>query len=45
MDLYLPYILLVWFAAGIGWLILLAMICGKWPIGKEKKEKTWLQAI
>jgi hypothetical protein len=25
------------FLAGIGWLILLAMITGKWPIG-EKKE-------
>lgn len=39
MDLYLPYILLVCFAAGIGWLILLAMIYGKWPIGKEEKEE------
>jgi hypothetical protein len=25
------------FLAGIGWLILLAMITSKWPIGEKKK--------
>ncbi len=27
----------LYFLAGIGWLILLAMITGKWPIGAKKK--------
>lgn len=26
------------FIAGIGWLILLAMITGRWPINGEKKK-------
>lgn len=38
MGLYLVYIWLLCIAAGIGWLILLALICCEWPAREVEGE-------